>query len=357
MKQLRLLFLFLVMPCTTLADTVSGYVIDGDSGERLAGVDVAFLIPADGGFSEMLRRASDEQGAFSFSGPFLTKGTAFSLVAHHDGIEHPTDALVVGEQDEVIVEVVAGTEDGSSIRFDAHHLFLTVTDVGVDVAQLIHVDNAGSATFMGRSLGSERRVLELPIPDGNLALQGHTGQVARAGPTGVFTADPLPPGRSQVAFTMQLDGQTFSGEYVHDVAYPTGRLELFLQPVSIELPSPFTDVGQVDLHDQSYRHYRLTDLVAGRSIAIPLPFNRPLRWALKWAMLGLGLLMAVAAVASVGTASTPHRPQLQAQRDRLLDELARIDDRRAAGDPQPEDEQRRADGVLQLRQLYQRLED
>jgi hypothetical protein len=339
------------------ADTVSGYVVDARSGERLGGIEVAFQVPdGAGAFREMMRKATGEDGSFAFSGPFLTEGTRYVLAADYKGLDYPTDPLTVGQQDGVILEVFDGTEDDGQIRFDAHHLFLTVTPEGIEVAHLIHVDNGGTSTYMGRASGDGRHVLELPLPEGNTALQTHTGDLHRDGPTQLATTEPLPPGRSQFAFTLRMDGEQFTGDYEHEVAYPTQRLELFLQPADIELPTTsFEDLGTVDLHDQSYRHYRVTDLVRGRLVSIPLPYERPVRWALKWAMLGLGLVLAIAALATIRPMADP-RADLEAERQRLLDELAAIDDRRDAGQSRPGDDEARQQGLQRLSDLYRRLD-
>ncbi|HCL26887.1 MAG TPA: hypothetical protein DIC52_00435, partial [Candidatus Latescibacteria bacterium] len=76
----------LLMAASLAADTVSGYVLDAETDQRLADVEVAFLVAGEGGgMAEMVRRNTDRSGAFSFSGPFLSAGTPFGLVAHYGG--------------------------------------------------------------------------------------------------------------------------------------------------------------------------------------------------------------------------------------------------------------------------------
>ena len=261
-----------VLPGPATAGVVQGYVLDGLRDERLPGVEVAFLVPdGGGGVTEIARRTTDDSGAFSFAGPFLAEGTTFALTAYYGGLEYGTRKLVVGDQDQVIVEVNEGTEDPSGIRITAHHLFLSVTDRGLEVLQLVEVENQGPATYMGRLVDEERRVLELAVPAGHLGLQAHAGEIVRAGPTRVFDTRPLPPGSTRTAFTFQLSAEALAGGYEHTVLHPTDRLELFLQPPELALGPPFRDLGRITLQDQEYRHYRLEDLVPGRTAAVPLP--------------------------------------------------------------------------------------
>ena len=161
------------------------------------------------------------------------------------------------------------------------------------------------------------------------ALVPQATAITSAGPTRLFTNSPLPPGRSQVTFTIQLDGEEFGGDYVHEVLYPTSRLELFLQPTDIELSADvFEDLGEVHLRDQGYRHYRVRDLSPGRRLSIRLPFSRPLRWSLKWAMLALALMMVPAAIALARPAGASQgKSSVDAERRTLITRLAGIDDR------------------------------
>lgn len=351
-----------VPPGPAAAGGVQGYVLDGLRGERMPGVEVAFLIPdGGGGVTEIARRTTDASGAFSFSGPFLEAGTTFALTAYYRGLEYGTQHLVVGDQDQVIVEVNEGTEDPSGIRISAHHLFLSVIDRGLEVLQLVQAENQGSATYVGRLVDEERRVLELALPAGHLGLQAHAGEIVRAGPTRVFDTRPLPPGSTRTAFTFQLPAEALDGGYEHTVLHPTDRLEVFLRPPQLTLGPPFRDLGRITLQDQDYRHHRLEDLVPGRTVEIPLPVPRPLRWALKWATLALvpAVLITVLALArapaSGGAPTAAERTRLELRRRELLAELSPLDPGR--GDPPEHDAtaRRRQLVLAEAVDVYRRL--
>ena len=350
------------LPGPAAAESVQGYVLDGLRDERLPGVEVAFLVPAGGGgVTEIARRTTDDSGAFSFAGPFLEAGTTFALTAYYRGLEYGTQTLVVGDQDRVIVEVNEGTEDLSGIRIAAHHLFLSLMDRGLEVLQLVQVENRGSATYLGRMVDEERRVLELALPAGYLGLQAHAGEIVRAGPTRVFDTRPLPPGSTRTAFTFQLPAEALAGGYDHTVLHPTDRLELFLRPPELALGPPFRDLGRITLQDQDYRHYRLENLVPGRTVEVQLPVPRPLRWVLKWAMLALvpAVLVTVAALARSPAAGGPltaqQRSRLEQRRRELLAELARL----APGEVGPADQdptaRRRQLTLAEAVDVYRRL--
>ena len=96
--------LFGVGPHSGAAESIDGYVVKPITDERVGGVEVGFLIAGpDGTFSEMTRKSTDAQGRFSFSGPFLTNGLAYSLTAHYQDIPYASSTLEVGAQRQVIM--------------------------------------------------------------------------------------------------------------------------------------------------------------------------------------------------------------------------------------------------------------
>ena len=282
------------------AESIDGYVVNPATDQRMAGIEVGFSISGpDGSFSEMMRKSTDVDGRFSFSGPFLTDGMAYSLTAYYGDIPYASSMLTVGAQRQVILEVFDPTTDPGAVTVSSHHLFLTVGNELLDVAQLMQLYNAGDSTFVGVHDAETNLVTELSLPEGVFNFRS-AGQ--RPDEAGVFAhehgsffhTDPLLPGRSQITFTFQIDLAEFTGTYQHVAPYHTERMDIYLQPASIELGEPFHDLGTVTLHDQSYRRYHVNDLVLGKNLAIPLPMSRPIRWTLKWVALGLTCFVSLA---------------------------------------------------------------
>ena len=143
--------------------------------------------------------------------------------------------------------------------------------------------------------------------------------------------------------------------------HPTDRLELFLRPPRLTLGPPFRDLGRITLQDQDYRHYRLEDLLPGRTVEVPLPVPRPLRWALKWATLALvpAVLITVLALARApapgGAPTAAERTRLELRRRELLAELSPLDPGR--GDPAEHDKtsRRRQLILAEAVDVYRRL--
>lgn len=317
-----LIGLLLSSPLT--ADEVRGYVINGASGERLADVEVAFYLQQGEQLDERLRKSTDSEGRFVFSGPFLTSDVSFALAAFYQDAPHFTSTLAIGGQQEVILEVYEPTDDDRQIRIASHHLFLNLSEASLEVAHLVQIDNVGELTYTGQGNG---QVAEFILPAGVIDLQSLSGELTQANATRFFSGQPLLPGATQITFTFKLNPQTLEDGYLHQARYPTDRFEVFLQPDTIQPGSPFEDLGSVDFHGSQYRRLLLNGLDAGQTVLVPLPLVRPLRWLFKWVALGVLLLSGIAALLLGRNRVVPTpAPSVSADLQKLLERLARLDD-------------------------------
>ena len=305
---------------------INGYVLNPFTQARIPGIPVAFYVRQDGQILEMLRKETDAEGCFSFAGPFLQSGLHFGLAAFYNDIPYFSSTLEAGAQQQVILEVYEKTDDPSGIRIGTHHLFFALRENAIECIQLLQIHNTRERTYAGRGDGRERQVTELILPMGIFNLQSHSGLLHQAGEGRFFDNQPLPPGRSQRSFSFNLDARNFTSPYVHQVIYPTDRLEVFLDPPSTEIKPPFIDLGIVEQHGRQYRKVAMENLQPSQQVAIPLPLAPSLRWSLKWvALAGAFLAGGVALALSRQHPSTDHAHALK-RRQHLIEELARLDD-------------------------------
>ncbi len=313
---------------------INGYVLDPFTQARIPGIPVAFYVRQDGQVLEMLRKETDAEGRFSFAGPFLQPGLRFGLAAFYDDIPYFSSTLEAGAQQQVILEVYQKTADPAGIRIGTHHLFFALRENAIECIQLLQIHNTRERTYAGRGDGRERQVTELVLPTGIFNLQSHSGLLHQAEEGRFFDNQPLPPGRSQRSFSFNLDVRKFTSPYVHQVIYPTDRLEVFLDPPSTEVKSPFIDLGIVEQHGRQYRKAAVENLQPSQQVAIPLPLASSLRWSFKWvALAGALLIGGVALVLSRQPLGTDRAHALK-RRQQLIGQLARLDDAFA---DQPED--------------------
>ena len=335
---------------------INGYVLNPFTQARISGIPVAFYVRQDGQILEMLRKETDAKGRFSFAGPFLQSGLHFGLAAFYDGIPYFSSTLEAGAQQQVILEVYEKTDDPSGIRISTHHLFFSWREDAVECVQLLQIHNALERTYSGSGEGQERRVTELALPTGLFNLQSHSGLLHQAGEGRFFDNQPLPPGRSQRSFSFNIDARNFVSPYVHQVVYPTDRLEVFLDPPSTEVEPPFIDLGIIEQHGRLYRKIVLEDLSPGQQVEIPLPLVPSLRWSFKWAALAGAFLAGGVALALSRQHPSTDRTRALERRQQLIKELAQLDDAFAERPTDPHYMDQRAQLMREAVALTQALE-
>lgn len=350
----------LVLATAAQAASVEGRVLHGDDGRPVPGVQVAFLVQQDGQLNEILRKPSDAEGRFVFSGPFLTAGLDFVLVAFYNDVPYPSTQLRMGDQRGVLLEVYEPTSDPATLHIATHSLFFSVRHNGVEGLQIVQLHNGGKRTYVGDATAEQRRVAEFRLPEGVFNLQAFSGNLTQAGPGRFFDDRPLPPGDSQIAFSYFLDTEALDGGYVHHAVYPTQALEVMVHPASLALGPPFEDLGEIEFQNGAYRRWRLEGVDAGQAVAVPLDLPRSLRWTLKWGALGLALVGLVAG-AALGRGADEAAPVedaagLEAQRRELLRQIARLDDEHAGQTEDAAYRQRRQQLIGQALDLQRQLE-
>lgn len=335
---------------------VNGYVINPFTQTRIPGIPVAFYVRQDGQIVEMLRKDTDAEGRFSFAGPFLQGGVHFGLAAFYDDIPYFSSTLEAGAQQQIILEVYEKTDDSSGISIGTHHLFFSLRENAIECIQLLQIHNALEHTYSGSGDGRERRVTELALPKGLFNLQSHSGLLHQAGEGRFFDNQPLPPGRSQRSFSFDLDVRNFASPYVHEVVYPTERLEIFLDPPSMETKPPFIDLGIIEQHGRQYRKIALENLQPSQQVEIPLPFAPSLRWVLKWAALVGAFLIGGGALALSRPHSSTDRDRALEKRHHIIEELAQLDDAFARRPEDPHYAEQRAQLMREAVALTRALE-
>ena len=368
----RISFLYFALHLTPVCgDTIEAYVVHGESGESLGGIEVAFLVDR-GSPEEILRKRTDRGGRISFSGPFLTRDLTFVLVPFYRGIPYPTARLQAGTQKQIVLEVFEPDGERADLKIDNHRMVLTVGSEQIEVAQFVEIENQGRGTYAGSGDGEERRVTEFLLPAGAFGLRSLSGDLKPAGANRFFDTQPLPPGHSTIAFSFELDRTTAGSAYRHHFPYPTKLIELYLSPAAVDLPAPFVDHGEVRIHERAYRRYLLRPEAGAARVDIPLEAPSPMGWMMKWLALGGALVTALLAAGvsrglhvpeetaslrqqaarSAGIDPQATRDDLERIRTQLLTKLASY----PRGDLSREDRARREDLMRRAEAVYQLLE-
>ena len=315
------------------ASSIRGYVVKGP--KRVSGVEVAIYMNQAEQITEIARKTSDVNGEFIFRAPFMKPGIPFALTAFYQGIPYQSSTLEVAAQEEIIIEVFDTTSVDKHLRIDTHHIFLSVNESAVDVVQLIQMQNEKVQTFAGTMKDGFRHVSKFVLDENLFDLQNFSGHFHQTNENTFFDSQPLPPGETQLSFSFKLNANKLNNGYNHDVIYPTARLEIFVQPTTIEVSNKWEDLGLIDLHGSTYRRILKRNLASGDSMFVKLPLPLELRSLLKWSALAACIIISVFAIRGkfeprlklLSNPSVRNAKLLDEKRKILLLKIAHLDQR------------------------------
>jgi hypothetical protein len=109
------------------------------------------------------------------------------------------------------LEIFETTTDPSAVSIEGNHILVEPEGEGARALEIVVYGNAGRRTYLGEATPASPtgHRLVVPLPEGYTALDAPPGmreQIANRTETGFDLALPLPPGRTQVAFTYRIPG-------------------------------------------------------------------------------------------------------------------------------------------------------
>ncbi len=301
---------------------------------------------------------TDAQGAFGFR--YRPTGVADALYfasSSYGGIAYFTSALrdadVRGETAEITVFDTTSRAVPVTVR--GRHLIVAAPtpDGARNVIEVFELSNDTSVTGVPSSL-TPRGTWSVPLPPGARNFAVRPGELPADGMSATngraVLQVPFAPGLKQVAFSYQLaDG----GKPLRvALDRPATVLEVLLEdPRGVAAGAGLVATEAVALEGRTFRRFLAQDAPAGAAVEVSLP-GVERRWesiALPVLLVGLGGGMLVLllrstsrprapraapaptpAPASTGPAAAPPRADAAHERERLLRELAALDDRFAA---------------------------
>ncbi len=219
--------------------TASGLVRNGTTGQPVPDAEVALVFIAPEGAVQVGRARSDARGRFAFSG--LPDGRYLVQVVR-DGVTYAAHALVSsGAPAEVVIQV-HDASDRVPLRVSLLGIAVEARAGYVRVSEAVHLQNAGSQTFLGGVV--------LPLPVGARYVAFHQGlHQPRVEAGAIVDRLIVRPGTHQIAYGYSVAG---SGEVDlgRRLPLPVERLELFTtDPAQARSPrlqhaTPVTSEGQ-----------------------------------------------------------------------------------------------------------------
>lgn len=264
-------------------------------------------------------------------------GDVFAATVLYGSVTYPSQFITLEQETQSVdlgIGIYEETSSVDTIQIDAFHIVLTLNATGISVDEIYVISNNGDRIVVNR----EAAALNFMLPAGASEFQLLDGGTpATIGPTpdgfGYFEA--LPPGETTLQFAIRYQ---LSSEATLDRSfeYPVSTINVLFQSDDISLSSAqLIDQGILPFEQQSYQQFSGGPLAVGQILAIRLGAQTVDTNLLIGIALSLLILFAVAGIIiwrrRVSTREHVSKPS-SAERERLLNNIAALDDSFEAGE-------------------------
>ncbi|HEY3109376.1 MAG TPA: hypothetical protein VGL23_11520 [Chloroflexota bacterium] len=295
--------------------SISGAVVNGTVGGAAPTDAPVSVIGISGRRAfEQARSTAGPGGRFEVTDLPAAPDLTYVVRVDHAGVPYLSDPVQSsnGPARELTVKVFERTEDSAALEVERHSLVVLEPAAGQRTLQMretVVLRNRGDRTWAPAVDGAAgpMGLLRFSLPDGAADLQlgrGLTGQPMLAD-RGFGLQMPIPPGRREFSFSYRVEYGASSYRLRKTLVYPTALLE-------VEVPSALgpqvLGPGDVPVADQAgsargaTARFEARDLAARGTVALDLKSlpgapRAVLEPAIRWGVLGLGLLAAAGAAA------------------------------------------------------------
>jgi LPXTG-motif cell wall-anchored protein len=379
---IKRVLLFVIMLSLALSGQVSaaelgdgvivGQVVNGTpDGASVAELEVTLKVFVGDDEVDSAVVQADSEGHFIFDGLSTVADYMYQVLLVFQGAEYTSQGLLFNaDETEKSVEIIVydSTTDDGSIMVGTAHTIISVAEGTLEINELLLFVNESDLTYIGEGEQAQgsAQTLMFTLPEGVSQVQSGMGLMdCCVVPLENGFADTMPvlPGTRQVTYSYGVSYSSGRHTLRHQINYPVVDYQLFVQGENIQvLGAELTDEELVEVDNKRFSHLSGHSIPAGTVLTIELADlpQAGSQNALLWALLVLGVLAGGAGLGYVMRRRT--RPveteSLDEARQRLLIELARLDDDHESGQIPEEDYRNLRDRKkAQLLELTQRVRE
>ncbi len=365
------LLVLLGLTVTARADggVVQGQVVNRTAGSTaaLGGLPVRLYLYSGNALKDTRPATTDARGLFRYEG--VPTGAGWSAVAtvEYAGVAYESRLmdLSVGTDFDGDISTYETTADDSALHVERSHLIVEMGSGQLEATELIVLENTGDRTYVGSAevIPGRRATARVPLPAGAADVTFSSEEVAaamvRTG-QGFVDTRPVAPGSHEYVFSYALScpGPTYS--LLKPVLYPTTSIDVLIAAPGAEVEAPALErYGTREASGATYLHLGGRSLNKGADVMIRFSglgqpaANKAIVASAAAAPIAAArepwwlVLLPVLALAALGPTAyaylrhqepglsllTPRQATaaLEAERDRLLAQLAELDERFEAG--------------------------
>lgn len=379
---LALLLALTLLPSFAAAEdtgSISGKLVNRTpNGDGVAGQTVE-LIAYDGEKQTGSWSAtSGADGSFAFEG-LPTSGQSYFVTVNYKGAYYYSEVIDLSAQpkwENLELAVYDTTEDPKDISISRSHIIVDFdgSNQYLVILEALVVSNTGDRAYVGaqENADGKRETLRMPLPEGAMHVRLGEGFIegsVRVEDAVVIDTQAVPPGSRQLVMNYFLPYQRPNAAAKWTPAYPTAKTSLVIKDVGQQVAfEGFKQEEKLNISGKTYFHLTAEDTAPGDELSVSLSgipdqlpqsasmsspaaadANNPSTFLV--AVVGLGIAGVVTGVAypvlrrkrqdrapGVGSAAVD-----EDEWDRLVSEIADLDDRFEAGELAREDYERQRD--------------
>lgn len=326
---------------------IDGHVVNGTAGGgNVSGLNVTLITFIDGTMGETKTTVTDDQGRFQFTGLATDPGYGYLLSAHYKGVDYYS-AVVFGEDEtsaSVEVPVYETTASDEAIRVVVAHAIVVVEEESLSVTEILQFSNDGDRTYVGSeeiAADGRKAILVFTLPHGatdfEAAPELMQDLVFLGNSTFVDTL-PFPPGDRELVYSYRLAMPSSNdASILLAINYPTDEFSVMVQGKDVEVNSDQLTLAEPIGTDTGEWFIHLKAENIPRGVTLNIHLSR-LSGGVDSASLVLWIIVAVLILGiivyvfkrkravSVPSAVLSVEGDIEPQRQRLLREIAQLDD-------------------------------
>ena len=330
--------------------SISGNIVNGTAGGSVPGGLTVTATEVDAGVTKQVstkKAPVGAGGAFKIDGFPGQPGDHFVVGTDYLGVTYSSEATPGSP---ATLKIYETTTDPTVLSIPSTTLTVIIGKQGnYNVLQLLTAHNSSDRSYIGTpnpSASGPPATLELPIPAGATAFSPVEGLAngLTAAPDGlVASTEPVVPGNTDVSYLYNIAVPRSGWGMSLPVIYATSNVDLLVDP-ALTLSGPgLTFRRSVTINKKVYRDYRGANLAPGTILNANIA---PASSTSVTLYLGLGALL-VLVVSAVGvprilrrrraSGTAPAEGDSPPERERLIEEIAALDEAHAAGSVEEDD--------------------
>jgi len=296
---------------------------------------------------EERKSKTDDKVQFEFVS--LPWDRSYTLSLNYKGAEYTTDKIVFYPEEDtrtLDLPIYEPTESNQHISVNADHMIIQVSDGQISIAEIVVFHNGSKQIYIGSETeNGVRETLRFDLPKGVENIQFMDGlapeSVIRT-EEGFVDTTSFGPGIRRVIYAYQLPFKSGKNKVEKRIIYPTGGFVLLVSDSGVDIKVDGLGGNEkVGINNERFIRWTGSDLQPGSEIKIELGQSVLSEDFLKWVAFGVVLLLVgIGVLYSFRVKRNPALPKdatlneevLSREREKLILEIAELDDKYEAGE-------------------------